>query len=871
MARPSNNFSAVNDLDLSGRVLRGTDWRWSSEVQYEIDDVTVGSNDTWYICILQADNQDPTVEDSTFWRTLSADSGSGVFFQTADIMPATPDEYTDTGATFASGSASATALLILGTAPATNFLVAPGEGVINDRFQINHALIDSDLADPGNPRFREDLGVITYVIDPTRTDANDGVIFFGRTGVPGEEGLGLLTSLPTQLRDVIVRSAVGLPTIPAVLEPVTQITGPPVSAFDEGVLNIATYSLDDFDNASRTLTLRDSNDVLDSVVIPTVTYETAPEMPSQTAEFLDTGATFASPGGSGAGATALLILGTGPLGDLIQATGPGIVNDRFQINHALADSDLASPGNPRFREDLGLIVYLVSSIAPTNQRVINFGRIGVAGEEGLGLLEGGFPTQLRDVIVRSSTGDPIPAVLEPITQIAGPPLSSFVDGVLTLPNLPLVPEIDRDTTVDYMLRVTDVLNEETSEWVVVDAASTTLTGLSDVPDPTEAQITATNVLKLSGGTPAAPTYAWLPDDNEDGVTYSLDDFDEATRTLTLRDSNGVLDSVVIPAGAAGDDSVLMLADIPDGVATRQELSVVLDNGVTYFIRSDSYMPADLILPSVNRNFNIGDTVPATFSYQFAATGGTTPYLYATSAGNIEDRLGTLIVQGSTIDTRMSTVRGIAATVTVTDAQTPAASAMGDATYNIFDNRQFTMTGGGDFSRFTTGNWIGLFSIVNVPNSIPTFVTAFAGSSITRDSASIPYASLSPGNNTVTTRIVESRAGFEARTLNSTQTVNLFTPFFYRTGAQPTSLAGLTSSTFAIRASQDITFAGNDGDRIFLVTTATSVVFATASSMTQGVLLPDRIVAPDSGNRMVTFNVFRGPALAPMSRFFTITT
>ena len=89
MARPSFGLPIINDLNMQDRVIRNTDWRWNTAVAYTIDDVVVGSDDRWYICVANADGIDPVLDtDDSHWMTLTAQ---------ASDLPAvpTPTETTD--------------------------------------------------------------------------------------------------------------------------------------------------------------------------------------------------------------------------------------------------------------------------------------------------------------------------------------------------------------------------------------------------------------------------------------------------------------------------------------------------------------------------------------------------------------------------------------------------------------------------------------------------------------------------------------------------------------------------------------------------------------------------------------------------------
>ena len=327
-----------------------------------------------------------------------------------------------------------------------------------------------------------------------------------------------------------------------------------------------------------------------------------------------------------------------------------------------------------------------------------------------------------------------------------------------------------------------------------------------------------------------------------------------------------------PAGQGGPGSSIQQMDPPTGQSPTPDNLEVTVGGIRYYWSADSYAFTPVTLASRNHQFNIGDTVPANLTYSYAAAGGRPPYTYSATIGTFTG--ATLSVPTTSLGITTNAADGTPETisvVTVSDAQSPADTATANATWTVRDNRFFGLSGGRTVSRFTTGNWVGTFSITNVPTVTPTQVSTFANAVINRSTITIPYASFAFGSNSVNTNIVDGRTQLTAFNRNANQPVTLRDDWFISTGSQPAALADMTLQNNLFNLPENVTIRGTAGDQIWIAvpTSITAFNFMAGASMTPATMITT-VTGTDVTGASVTYNLFRGPQLAMAATQFTLT-
>ena len=328
-----------------------------------------------------------------------------------------------------------------------------------------------------------------------------------------------------------------------------------------------------------------------------------------------------------------------------------------------------------------------------------------------------------------------------------------------------------------------------------------------------------------------------------------------------------------PAGQGGPGSSIQQMDPPTGQSPTPDNLEVTVGGVRYYWSADSYAFTPVTLASRNHQFNIGDSVPANLTFSFSAAGGRPPYTYSATIGAFTG--ATLSVPTASLGITTNANDGTPETisvVTASDAQSPADTATANATWTVRDNRAFGLSGGRTVSRFTTGNWVGTFSITNVPTVTPTQVSTFANAVINRSTITIPYASFAFGSNSVNTNIVDGRTQLTAFNRNASQPVTLRDDWFISTGSQPAALADMTlQNDFFSLPERNVTIRGTAGEQIWIAvpTSITAFNFLAGSSMTPATLRTT-ISGTDVTGATVTYNLFQGPQLAMAATEFTLT-
>ena len=336
------------------------------------------------------------------------------------------------------------------------------------------------------------------------------------------------------------------------------------------------------------------------------------------------------------------------------------------------------------------------------------------------------------------------------------------------------------------------------------------------------------------------------------------------------DANNV---ATVNAMAGGGSDISDMLDPPsDQTPTADTLSVEI-MGTRYYFDADSYDFANLTLGNQNHEFNIGDTIDPNLTFTFAAQGGRMPYTYTSDRGTFAGAVLTVPTAGLNLST--NAVRSFidAANVTVTDAQTPTAdTATATATTTVIDNRRFTMSSSElSLSRFTTDtDWNGSFTYTNIPAGVIPVLNVpnnTTGEVITRTSISIPVNQLSPGANTISTEITDTRTQLTQLSqaqANESLTVTFFDDWFTAVGTQPANLDAMTAQGNSFSLPEMGTVNGSMGDQIWVAVPSSQATlnFFIGISMTTGGLRGTitTVSGNDSTGSAVTYNLFQGPQI-----------
>ena len=319
-------------------------------------------------------------------------------------------------------------------------------------------------------------------------------------------------------------------------------------------------------------------------------------------------------------------------------------------------------------------------------------------------------------------------------------------------------------------------------------------------------------------------------------------------------------------------------------------------GINFDSASGQYIidlrpPADPIQFSyaAQRGINVGEVLPASLTYNPSISGGDPPYSYSSTSAGVTANSGTGIATVVPATAGLNNLISTAQTLGTVRVEDDAATAeMADLTYTVTDNRGIAFTGGEQLvSRFATGSWGGAARVTNIPetNQGNTRVLyesgEYAGAPLPARSGdnvvlAIPYNLFNPDiANPVDLIIHDARTidGAANTAFRANRTVSFFSPWFSSVGTQPANLAAMTVVNTAFAASQQRTFTGTAGQRVWVAVRAqeatNGIHFAAGASQTDGQMIASFTMADFTGANQ-TFDLYRGPALSAASTTFTIT-